>query len=94
MKEENGDIIHFIKEKKEMNCDNDNNLNYSNNYLGLSLENNIDEKEINNLKIQFNLFKKVVYCKLKKKEYKTVLKLIEDKYNYFIILHEEEELIF
>ena len=94
MKNENGDIIHFIKEKKEMNCDNDNNLNYSNNYLGLTFENNIDENEINNLKIQFNLFKKVVYCKLKKKEYKTVLKLIEDKYNYFIILHEEEELIF
>ena len=51
MKEENGDIIHFIKEKKEMNDDNDNNLNYSNNDLGLFLENNIDENEINNLKI-------------------------------------------
>ena len=87
-KEENGDIMQFIKEKKMENKESNNNI------LNNELLSEVNEEKIKNLKIQYNMFRIFLYKKLRKKEYKTVLNQIEGNYQIYQILEESEELLF
>ena len=95
-KEENGDIMQFIKEKKMENKDLNKNRKKesNNNILNNELLNEVNEEKIKNLKIQYNMFRIFLYKKLRKKEYKTVLNQIEGNYQIYQILEESEELLF
>ena len=95
-KEENGDIMQFIKEKKMENKDLNKNRKKesNNNILNNELLSEVNEEKIKNLKIQYNMFRIFLYKKLRKKEYKTVLNQIEGNYQIYQILEESEELLF
>ena len=86
-KEENGDIMQFIKEKKMENKDLNKNRKKesNNNILNNELLNEVNEEKIKNLKIQYNMFRIFLYKKLRKKEYKTVLNQIEGNYQIYHI---------
>ena len=95
-KEENGDIIHFIKEKKMHNKNlNKNRKSESNNDItNNELQSELNDEKIKNLKIQYDMFKIFIYKKLRHKEYKTVVNQIEGNYQMYQILEESEELLF
>ena len=94
---ENADIIQYIKEKKEeitKKKKNSNELNKTNSYnllKGISKDN---VEKIQNLRIQYNMYKMFIYIKLHKKEYKTVLNQIEGNYQIYENLPESEEMLF
>ena len=96
-KDENGDIIHFIKEKIKIKNnektpnDSDKDFIFNDDIFHYKT---INENEMKNLKIQFDLFKIFIYNKLKKKEYKTVVNQIEGNYQIYKNLHESEEILF
>ena len=95
-KEENGDIIHFIKEKKMHNKNlNKNRKSESNSDItNNELQSELNDEKIKNLKIQYDMFKIFIYKKLRHKEYKTVVNQIEGNYQMYQILEESEELLF
>ena len=96
IKEENGDIMHFIKEKKLhnktliKNITNESNNDITNN----EFQSELNEEKIKNLKIQYDMFRIFIYKKLRQKEYKTVVNQIEGNYQIYKILEESEELLF